>query len=57
MNNAKPEPREIELIDPRHQQSKVELEEDLRVNSVLEELAAAVVRPARIHCVNPERER
>lgn len=57
MNNSKPEPREIELIDPSYQPSRKELSEDLRVDATFEELTAAVVRPAKIRYVKPESKR
>ena len=52
---TKPEPLEIELIDPSYQPSKAELEEDLRVDATFEELAAMVARPVKIRYVKPAR--
>ena len=53
----KPEPPEVRLIHPNYQPNKAELAEDLRVNAMFEELAAAVLRPVRVRYVKPQRRR
>ena len=45
------EPREMKLIHPSYQPSKVELEEDLRVDATFEEPFAVCLKPVRIRCV------
>ena len=59
MSNAKhPEPQEVELVHSSYQPSKAELEEDVRIDATPEELAQAVLRPAKVRYVKrpPKRE-
>lgn len=57
MKQTKPEPPEVVLTDPSYQPNAAELKADLRVDATFEELTAAVVRPAKIRYVKPDRKR
>lgn len=53
--HQKPDPQEIELIDPSYQPSKAELQEDLSIDATFEELSKAVVAPAKVRYVMPSK--
>ena len=61
LNSSEPrqaqDPRTIKLASSSYQPSAAELGEDLRVDATFAELTAAVVRPAKIRYVKPERKR
>ena len=48
----KPELSEVKVVHPEYQPSKVELEEDLRVDATFEQVVDALAQPVRIHYVN-----
>ena len=55
-SRAKPaEPPALELLHPRYQPSKAELEEDLRVDATFDEAVQALVRPGKVRYVRRPR--
>lgn len=44
----KPKPKTIELVNPRYQPSKADLEGDMRINASPEKVARAVMRRVNV---------
>jgi hypothetical protein len=52
-----PEPREVEVPHPSYQPTAKELRDDLRLKGTFKDAIKALVSPAKIHRVMPNRKR
>ena len=48
----KPEPREVEIVNPDYQPSAAELNEDMRVDTTFDEAVDALTKPVTIKYID-----